>query len=105
MAIWMENEVYCVCGAVGFVTSTTGEAWFRLQHHPARNGLLPVLVGRGSDADGYSVYARGVGRVTRVARNGRIQVTMLRGTDLSAALEALGYPDLIPPASNGRSAT
>jgi hypothetical protein len=41
------------------------------------------------------VHGHGIHRVVRVAKNGRALVERLQGEALEAALDELGYPDLL----------
>ena len=41
-----------------------------------------------------ALYAEGMAKVVKLARNGRALVAPLQGADLAVALDELGYPDL-----------
>lgn len=54
----------------------------------------PRLHGWCGSYNDLSTYAKGMGKVIRVAKNGRCLIQPLEGDELQAALEELGYPDL-----------
>lgn len=72
------------------------ESW-ELSNVPAHtNGShMPRLHGWCGETDNVSVYAHGVARVTRVAKNGRALVEVVTdAADIARILDAFGYPEL-----------
>lgn len=101
--IGTEHDQFTV-GQVGFLVEvshhTKGWRRFDLRDHPAKTNqsFQPRLNGWCGSNNDVSVTASGMVRVERVARNGRAFVRELEGEELAAALEDLGYPDLIEQA-------
>lgn len=54
----------------------------------------PRLYGWCGSYNDLSTYARGMGRVERLAKNGRAYVRLLEDEEIPPALEDLGYPEL-----------
>lgn len=102
MRQWMDGDSQHGIGDVGFIveihnTNNGGER-FRLDDVPPHTNRSnePTLEGWCGETDNVSIYGRGMGKVVRIARNGRMLVETLAGTELTAALETLGYPELDP---------
>ena len=102
MAIWMENSNAVGVGRVGFLVRREYRrrglrVEYSLQFAPAWTGSARkcLLYGMCRDVDDIAVYAEGLGRVARVAANGRMQVVqLLAKRAIRDALYALGYPEL-----------
>ncbi len=77
-------------------TMRRGRDSLGLSNRPAHTNQShkPRLYGWCGTTDDVAVYARGVWRVTKIAKNGRAQVEKLTGPELATALETLGYPEL-----------
>ena len=71
------------------------ERW-ELRDTPAHTNQSnqPRLEGWCGSTNDLSTSAHGMGKVIRVAKNGRCLIQTLEGDELAAALEELGYPDL-----------
>jgi hypothetical protein len=100
--IWIDADSRLNVGDVGFLTEKSHELdhWTRywLDDTPAytNQSFMPRLYGWCGTCDNIAMYAHGMARVVRIARNGRILVRELDGDELIAALEELGYPELAP---------
>lgn len=99
--LWIDQDACCdvADGDVGFLIqrSPQGRAdTYHLRRHPARtNGSHePKLYGWCGETDNVSVYAEGLARVVKVAKNGRRRVAQVDPT--AELLEELGYPELTP---------
>lgn len=70
---------------------------FDLRDHPAKTNMSfePRLQGWCGTTGDVACNAHGMAIVERVARNGRAFVRELEGDALAAALEELGYPELL----------
>ena len=102
MSQWIGGEFsdYTV-GQVGFLVLVSPEQRadrYDLRDSPPHTNQShePRLNGWCGTTDNVAVYGRGMARVVRVARNGRALVVPLEGEDLRAALDTLGYPELMP---------
>jgi hypothetical protein len=102
MAIWIGEGItpYTV-GQVGFLleeqnVAVNGDEVFSLCDHPGHTDFSHAarLSGWLGTTDDIYRAAHGLGRVTRIARNGRALVVALTSDEQVAALEELGYPDL-----------
>ena len=98
--MWVDNSAMLEAGDLGFLNEICvqgrADRWV-IRTHPGRtNQSLELrLHGWLGETNNISLYARGVGRVVRVTRDGgRVLVERLGGADLAAALDALGYPGL-----------
>ncbi len=98
--LWIGPDESLAVGQTGFLIrhwhETKGWVRFDLRDTPARTNvsLEYRLSGWCGSYDNISTTARGMVRVTRVAKNGRALVAQLTGAELTAALEDLGYPEL-----------
>ena len=103
--IWIGPDDSLTVGQTGFLIENrhTIDGWthHRLRDTPA--GVVstrqPVLDGPCGTFNNVSTFAQGVARVVRVAKNARALVTALAGAELAAALDELGYPELLPGAT------
>lgn len=100
--IGSEDSTY-TAGDIGFLIEREGQrtgstASADLHDHPAYTNQShePRLYGWCGTTNDTAVYARGVWRVTEIAKNGRAKAEQLKGKELAAALETLGYPELAP---------
>jgi hypothetical protein len=99
-ALWIGSDPYLSVGDVGFLVECQHnlQGWTRysLQDVPActNMGHAEQLHGWCGTTNDVAVYARGVAKVERLAKNGRVRVQRLFGADRAAALEELGYPEL-----------
>jgi hypothetical protein len=89
-----------LAGTVGYLVqrsnSNRRSVTVTLQDRPAytNQSREPRLTGWCGETNNVSVTGLGMARVSRVAKNGRMLVTMLHGAELSAALESTGFPEL-----------
>lgn len=87
-------------GETGFLVEHShqlrGSDSLTLREHPTHTNQShqPRLYGWCGTTNDIAIYARGVWRVTKIAKNGRAMIEQLKGPDLTAALETLGYPAL-----------
>ena len=100
--LWIDSDCLSV-GDVGFlieaVDNNRGGTTHRfLDEVPLHTNMShePRLRGWGGETNNISRTAMGMARVSRVAKNGRVCLTMLEAgsSDEAEALETLGYPDL-----------
>ena len=102
MAIWMSADPsYSDIGDLGFVAEVlnfnTRQDWHEFGTSPCRKNLShePVLSGWCGSTNNINRVAIGVGIITRITKSGeRMLVKILKGADLTSALDALGWPDL-----------
>jgi hypothetical protein len=100
--MWIGPDETLEVGDVGFLVErrdiTRGSATFSLQERPpyTNQSNEPRLEGWCGTWNDLSTHGRGCARVIKVARNGRALVKTLSGSELSAVVEELGYPDLAP---------
>lgn len=99
---WIGPSAEYEVGQIGFLIEFSNplkhsENWV-LRDTPAYTDQShePKLHGWCGSYNDTSTNAHGMGKVVKVARNGRAQIVMLTGEELSAALEELGYPELAP---------
>ena len=101
-AIWI-NEYACDISddETGFLVCTTynnerGRQVYSLRQHPVHTNQShePRLDGWCGETNNVSVQAEGLAMVARRARNGRICLRRVETT--LEALEAIGYPALMP---------
>ena len=98
--IGTESDQFTV-GQTGFLVElhhvTKGWRRFDLRDHPPKTNmsLQPRLNGWCGTTGDVACHAHGMARVERVARNGRAFVRELEGDELAAALDELGYPEMI----------
>ena len=92
-------------GDVGFLIESTNNGYggsvttHYMQEEPGRTNMShePRLHGWLGETNNISKHAKGMARVTRVSKNGgRAFVVAIRDSELHAALEAAGHPDLCP---------
>ena len=97
--IGTEMDTYRV-GEVGFLVSREHhlQGWEKWDIHtsPAHTNMShqPRLRGWCGTTNDVAVYAHGLAKVARVAKNGRAMVISIQGEDEAKALEEMGYPDL-----------
>jgi hypothetical protein len=88
-------------GETGFLVEKShnlkGWTSWELREHPPRTNMsnVPHCVGWCGTTNDVSVHGHGLWRVVRVAKNGRALVERLQGDALQAALDEIGYPDLM----------
>lgn len=75
------------------------KGWTRygLYDRPAHTNMggCPQFTGWCGTTDDVSVHAHGIGKVVRVARNGRVQFVQVEDpVEIEAVLDELGYPDI-----------
>ena len=101
-SMWIGPDETLSAGDVGFLIAKTnilrGSTRYELRGIPAHTNQShePRLHGWCGTYNDLSTGARGVVRVERTAKNGRAFVRELEGSELAAALDDLGYPDLDP---------
>jgi hypothetical protein len=101
---WIDGDFYAhKPGDIGYLVESldtnTGRTSWWLSERPIRTNrsLQPRIAGWCGETDNRSRYARGVARVVSVNKAGdRIRIACLTGKALAEALEADGYPELIP---------
>jgi hypothetical protein len=99
-SMWIGPDDSLTTGQTGFLVEKSNEVrgWTRyeLRDIPAHTNQSnePRLHGWCGTNNDLATFGRGLVRVTRVARNGRAFVVELKGDELQAGLEELGYPDL-----------
>ena len=97
--IGREMDTYRI-GEIGFLVSREhhlrGTERWDISEHPAHTNMshAPRLTGWCGTSNDVAVYAHGLARVVRIAKNGRALVERLAGEAEAVALEDLGYPDL-----------
>lgn len=103
MMDWIDNEAGAPVGTVGFLIERCwvmqrGRTRLELRDRPAQTNmsLRDRLYGWCGTTNDVAVHAEGMARIVRTCRNGRAQVARIRGEELTAALTAAGYPDLVP---------
>lgn len=96
-----DTDAYSVeIGAVGFLIEKshdlTGVTYYELRSRPAHTNQSnePRLKGWCGTYNNVATYAQGLARVTKLCKNGRVQVVNLKPVDYPWALKSLGYPDL-----------
>lgn len=98
MAQWIDGNGFDVVGQAGFLTEhvANGRAWFTLDERPAHTNMSrePRLHGWCGETNNVSLFARGMARVVRVAKNGRVQVRAISGSELETELDRAGFPDI-----------
>jgi len=102
MAEWIDGDSFKV-GDVGFLIESVINVRglptkLALRERPAHTNMShePRIGGWCGETNNINIWAHGVARVSRVAKNGRIEVVRLKGDELSSALERLGYSQLDP---------
>jgi hypothetical protein len=99
--LWINGDDYhMVEGNIGFlvfVVPQTGEDHYVLREHPAlaNQSREPRLTGWLGTTDNVARYGQGLARITKIARNGRFRIQRLEVGDADAALNELGYPELV----------
>lgn len=87
-------------GHVGFLVEEIhrGVSSWRLREAPLRTNMShePRLRGWCGETNNVSRVAHGVARVTEVLPIGRLRVVPVQAGDLAEALDALGFPELLP---------
>lgn len=98
--MWIGPADNLAVGLTGFLVENSHaiKGWERIELRdlPAytNQSHQPRLTGWCGTYNDVATHARGVGRVVRMARNGRAYVEILTGDELTAALEELGFPEL-----------
>jgi hypothetical protein len=98
---WIGPDESLNVGDVGFLIEfsnpSKSETW-TLRDTPAHTNQShqPRLHGWCGSWNNTNTNAHGMVKVVKVAKNGRAQVVQLEGDELRAALEELGYPELMP---------
>ena len=97
---WIGPDESLNLGDIGFLIEFSNprknsERW-ELRDTPACENMsgAPRLDGWCGSTNDLSTNAHGMGKVVRVAKNGRCLIQPLDGDALDGALEELGYPDL-----------
>lgn len=97
---WIGPDESLKLGDKGFLIEFSNEVrdterW-ELRDTPAHTNQShqPRLKGWCGSYNDTSTQAHGMGKVIRVAKNGRCLIETLAGDELAVALEELGYPDL-----------
>jgi hypothetical protein len=99
--MWIDNDNDFRTGDIGFLIEIEPQgqtARTTIRRSPGAKNMSGerVLAGWLGTTNNISHTARGVGRVTAVTADGdRARVTQFRDADLEAALETLGYPNLL----------
>lgn len=99
---WIGPDETMSVGDVGFLINfcnpIRGSDRYELRDIPAytNQSHQPRLHGWCGSYNDLSTNACGMARVERVAKNGRALVRELEGDELAAALDELGYPELMP---------
>lgn len=94
---------------VGFLiersNSNRGIASYELREHPAHTNQShePRLHGWCGSYNDVSTSACGVWKVSGVSHNARLKLVELKGDALLAALDELGYPELMPAGHGGNN--
>jgi hypothetical protein len=94
-----EGETFTI-GQKGFLVEISnavkGTCYIHMRNRPACDGVTgaPILDGHCGTHGDTSTYGLGMCVVQRIAKNGRAFVRELLGSELDAALEESGYPDL-----------
>jgi hypothetical protein len=99
-AIWIDDDnCEITSGRIGFLVETDreldgGAKTYSLRAHPARGNQsgAPTLDGWCGSWNNVSTYGRGLARVARQAKNGRLCLARVPATP--ALLDELGYPEL-----------
>ena len=97
--MWIDWNYPIKVGNVGFLVCRTNEYGGErcaLQDRPAYTNQShePLLTGWCGNYNNTSTHAMGMARVVKIAQNERMLVNELKGAELTAALEELGYPEL-----------
>ena len=98
---WIGPDDTLTVGTIGFLiehsNENTGVSRFELRDTPpyTNRSHEPRLTGWCGTWNNVGTYGQGMARVKRLARNGRALVRKLDGDELAAALEELGYPELL----------
>ena len=97
--MWIDWNYPSKVGDIGFLVCTTNEygvGQCYLQGRPAYTNQShePLLTGCCGNYNNTSTHAMGMARVVKIAQNERMLVNELKGAELTAALEELGYPEL-----------
>lgn len=102
--IWMDGPDH--------ISTPVGSAYFLVEHHHTLRGsrrhelrdtpprtnqsFEPRPVGWCGTTNNVATFGRGVWRVTRVAKNGRVHLSQVTDRDeIAAYLEEAGFPDLL----------
>ena len=100
--MWIGPDEMLKVGDFGFLVqkSNDNNGWerYELRDTPAytNRSIEPRLEGWCGTYNDVATYGCGMWRVERLARNGRAFIRKLEGGELGAALEELGYPELMP---------
>lgn len=98
---WIGPDPLLAVGDMGFLVEnyneSTGGSQFFLRDTPAYTNRShePRLSGWCGTWNNIGTHGHGMARVIRVARNGRALVASLEGEELAAALDELGFPELM----------
>jgi len=98
---WIGPDENLKVGDVGFLIEFSNpydsSERYELRDTPAitTGSRMPQLEGWCGSYNNLATYGRGMVKVIRVASNGRCLTEELAGIELVAALEELGYPELI----------
>ena len=97
---WIGPDENLSVGDVGFlieISPERGDSRWILRDLPACTNLSREITLNGwcGSYNNVSTNAHGVARVIRVAKNDRCLVQNISGDELAAALEELGYPELV----------
>jgi len=99
--MWIGPDETLEVGSNGFLIENSNpyDGWnrYELRDTPAftNRSHEPRLHGWCGSYNNVSTYGHGFWVVTKVAKNGRALIKELDGDELAAALEELGYPELI----------
>lgn len=98
---WIGPDESLAVGDIGFLIENSSEmngGWERweLRDTPpyTNRSKMPRLNGWCGSYNNVSTNGHGIGKVIRVAKNGRCLIQTLEGDEQQAALEELGYPEL-----------
>ena len=98
---WIGPNENLQMGDVGFLIEFSnpqngGYTRWDLRDIPAytNQSCRPLLEGWCGSYNNLATFAHGMGKVIRIAKNGRCLVKSLDGDELQAALDNLGYPGL-----------
>lgn len=107
---WIGPDDTLTVGTIGFLiehsNENTGVSRFELRDTPpyTNRSHEPRLTGWCGTWNNVGTYGQGMARVERLARNGRALVRKLDGDELAAALEELGYPELLEGVADNMAA-
>lgn len=100
--MWIGPDELLKVGDFGFLVKnehyTKGWERYELRDTPpyTNQSIAPKLYGWCGSYNDVSTSGKGMWKVERMAKNGRAFIRRLEGDDLEAALDELGYPELMP---------